>query len=184
MNETSKHKKRHEARPDFYGKIICGKGIDVGCGHDRIHPEAIGWDYLLDPNQRAEGPFPFGEEFDYVYSSHCLEHLEMPTSALHTWWKMVKEGGHMVVIVPDQGLYEQNLWPSHYNWDHKSYWNLPQLVNLVKDLPQAEIIHASRNDDGFDYTEKYYDRTLKEALADIEIIVRKVPKNSIFRTQS
>jgi hypothetical protein len=32
---------------------------------------------------------------------------------------VVRPGGHLVVIVPDEDLYEQGVWPSTYNVDHQ-----------------------------------------------------------------
>jgi SAM-dependent methyltransferase len=57
--------------------------------------------------------------FDFLYSSHCLEHLRDPVEALNNWVRIVKPGGHLVVQVPDEDLYEQGVWPSRFNGDHK-----------------------------------------------------------------
>jgi len=38
---------------------------------------------------------------------------------LANWLRVVKPGGHLIVIVPDEDLYEQGVFPSTFNRDHK-----------------------------------------------------------------
>ncbi len=57
--------------------------------------------------------------FDFVHSSHCLEHMRDPVEALRHWVRILKPGGHLVVTVPDEDLYEHGFWPSRFNGDHK-----------------------------------------------------------------
>jgi SAM-dependent methyltransferase len=40
-------------------------------------------------------------EYDFLLSSHCLEHVANPLKALREWTRVVKPGGAMVVVVPD-----------------------------------------------------------------------------------
>lgn len=64
--------------------------------------------------------------FEFVYSSHCLEHLEEPHTALIRWFELVKKGGYLIVCVPHRDLYEKKKrLPSLWNQDHKSFW-LPE----------------------------------------------------------
>ena len=39
--------------------------------------------------------------FDFVLSSHCLEHLANPLAALREWHRVTREGGHLLLLVPD-----------------------------------------------------------------------------------
>ena len=45
--------------------------------------------------------------YDFVHSSHCLEHMRDPARAMHNWLRILKPGGHLVCLVPDEDLYEQ-----------------------------------------------------------------------------
>ncbi|MFN3551239.1 MAG: glycosyltransferase [Endomicrobiia bacterium] len=46
-------------------------------------------------------PWPFDDnEFDMVYCSHCLEHLEDPKKALEEIWRVSKPNAKLVLIVP------------------------------------------------------------------------------------
>jgi SAM-dependent methyltransferase len=57
--------------------------------------------------------------FDFVHSSHCLEHMRNPEEALTNWLRVLKPGGYLIVTVPDEDLYELGTWPSCFNADHK-----------------------------------------------------------------
>lgn len=41
------------------------------------------------------------EAYDFILSSHCLEHVANPLRALHEWRRAVKPEGHLVLILPD-----------------------------------------------------------------------------------
>jgi SAM-dependent methyltransferase len=99
-------------------------------------------------------------QFDYVYSSHCLEHMHDPASALLEWWKLVKPGGHLMFIVPDEDLYEQGVFPSRFNADHKATFTISKLrswspvsynvLDLARSLPDAELVSLALQDNAYD----------------------------------
>ncbi|HRJ46989.1 MAG TPA: methyltransferase domain-containing protein [Opitutaceae bacterium] len=39
--------------------------------------------------------------YDFLLSSHCLEHVANPLAALREWHRVVRPGGHLVLILPD-----------------------------------------------------------------------------------
>jgi SAM-dependent methyltransferase len=41
------------------------------------------------------------ETYDFVVSSHCLEHVANPLRALREWYRVVRRDGHMLVVLPD-----------------------------------------------------------------------------------
>ena len=99
------------------------------------------------------------ESLDFVHSSHCLEHMVDPRIALDHWIRVLKPGGHLVIVVPDEDLYEQGVFPSTFNTDHKwtftiaklASWsprsvNVTDLLNGVSDRVQPikfELLDAS-----------------------------------------
>lgn len=81
-----------------------GGGLDPGAGHRTFSPEVVTMDALSDEARvrgRAESlPFADGS-FDFVITSHLLEHLQDTRGALLEWLRVVKVGGYVVNIIPD-----------------------------------------------------------------------------------
>ena len=83
-----------------------------------------------------------------------------PKAAILEWWKLVKPGGHLFVVVPDEDLYEQGNFPSLFNADHKATFTLSKAVSwspvshnmfdLACSLPGGEIVSLQLQDRGYD----------------------------------
>jgi hypothetical protein len=81
--------------------------------------------------------------------------------ALVQWWSLVKPGGYLILVVPDENLYEQGYWPSVFNSDHKSTFRLDrshswspvsyECRSLLSELAMADIVELRLQDDGYDY---------------------------------
>jgi SAM-dependent methyltransferase len=135
-----------------------GNGIDIGCGLDPIMPNAKPFD--MDDGDANEITKYVDTQFDYVFSSHCLEHMHNPESAIQEWWKLVKDGGHLIFSVPDEDLYEQGYFPSLFNDDHKNTFTINKykswsnvshnLIDLVNQLENSQLIKIELNDEGYD----------------------------------
>lgn len=169
--ETSKSNDRRVANGDFT-RFFKGVGIDIGCGDDPL-VGAVKFDKIYGNDAHDLSEFDDGK-FDYVYSSHCLEHLEDPDKALGEWWRVLKPGGYMCIVVPDFALYERYNWPSKFNSDHKTIWNPLVLLVLASSFKNAQFIRMQINDDKFDYDNKKSDQTTCGAQAEVEIILRKM----------
>ena len=136
-----------------------GRGIDIGCGNDPVRPDAERFDRDRGDANRITD-YVKARTFDYVFSSHCLEHMVDPTGALLQWWALVRRGGVMVIVVPDEDLYEQGYWPSIFNADHKHTFRIGKdrswspvstdLVKLVASLSGAEILSLREQHEGYD----------------------------------
>jgi SAM-dependent methyltransferase len=155
MNETSKSRQ-------FWGPlehaVIKGHGIDIGCGPDPVSSAVRQFDLADgDANHITRHVH---EQFDFVYASHCLEHMHDPRAAMLEWWQLVKPGGHLFFLVPDEDLYEQGVFPSRFNDDHKATFTLdkarswsPVSINvrdLAASLPGGELVSLVLQDHGYD----------------------------------
>jgi len=179
-NETSKLRALWS---NFERSIFTGKGIDIGCGGDPVCEDVLQFDQGQgDANRITE--YVADRDFDYVYSSHCLEHMHDPVGALAGWWQLVKPGGFLFLIVPDEDLYEQGVWPSRFAPDHKWTFTLskrnswsPVSINLIElvfgNLPGSDVVMIELQDAGYDRSIIGVDQTQGPALAQIQCIVRK-----------
>jgi SAM-dependent methyltransferase len=117
-------RRSHDAR--FVARYYLGFGIDIGSGNDSLaHYGGLfpgchaitSWDKAQGDAMLMEG-VP-DNAYDFVNSSHCLEHLTNPYIAINNWIRITKPGGHLIIVVPDADLYERGKWPSEANPDHK-----------------------------------------------------------------
>jgi SAM-dependent methyltransferase len=155
MDETTKTKKLWG---DFERSIFAGKGIDIGCGPDPVTDNVRHFD--LEHGDANHITKYVHDDFDFVYASHCLEHMHEPKKAILEWWKLVRPGGHLCFIVPDEDLYEQGVFPSRFNPDHKATFTLSKqkswspvsinVLDLASTLPGGQLIRLILQDQGYD----------------------------------
>ncbi len=125
----------HEASKSIFSRLkdaryatryLRGEGIDIGAGPDSLAQyheffplmrSCRAWDMPDGDAQYMAGVKD--DSFDFVHSSHCLEHMKDAHLALSHWLRILKPGGYLVCIVPDEDLYEQGVFPSTFNSDHK-----------------------------------------------------------------
>ena len=143
-----------------------GHGIDIGGGGDSIarYANELGfidcrnWDIADGDAQYLEGVAD--NQYDFLYSSHCLEHMLDPTVALENWVRVVKPGGNLVIMIPEEELYEHLHWPPRYNTDHKFSFTiykpearLPNSINVFDLLKfvgdKVEILKIERLEAGY-----------------------------------
>ena len=111
MKETSKCYYQRLARGTF-DKYLKGRGIDIGCGIDLLKGPFCN----VVPFDQQDGDAQYMEKIpdnflDFVYSSHCLEHMEDVNVAMENWIKICKPGGYIYVAVPDEDIYEKGVFP-------------------------------------------------------------------------
>jgi len=42
--------------------------------------------------------------YDFCFSSHSLEHIANPLKAIKEWLRIIKNGGHIIIVVPEKSL--------------------------------------------------------------------------------
>lgn len=189
-------RRMHE--PNFSNRYFVGKGLDIGGGPDplglylELFPRMQGvkiWD-KTDGNAETLDTIE-SCIFDFVHSSHCLEHLDDPSQALQNWFRVLKPDGYLVIMVPDEDMYEQGEFPSTWNGDHKFTFTIskknswsPKSINILDLLETLdenhEIIKIQKLDASYRYNIPRFDQSLTPiGECGIEIIIRKRPEKEV-----
>lgn len=190
MKETSKCQKMRGMAGHFFN-YLKGKGIDIGCGDDKLQIESG----TVDSWDICDGDAMLMKDvkdctYDFVYSSHCLEHLKDVELALKNWARILKPGGFLYFTVPDFVLYEKMLFPSKFNGDHKNtfscyfkrekvnnrktHYHYDDIDRIFKKIG-LQTIDRQLEDYGFNYDlGPSVDQTLKKAVCQLLFIAKKI----------
>jgi SAM-dependent methyltransferase len=198
MKECSKSIPRRLRDVRYATRYFVGHGIDIGGKPDplalyrELFPRIESlrtWD-LDDGDAQHMASLP-DESVDFVFSSHCLEHLHDPREGFTNWFRILRPGGHVVVTIPDEDLYEQGVWPSTFNKDHKHTFTLNKtkswsgasinVIDLILVLgPYADVKKIEVIDESYRFDLPRFDQTLTPiAECAIEVIVRKRPQMEV-----
>lgn len=100
-----------------------GLGVDIGCNRiEWAFPGAIPIDPQI--NEFDAKNFPY-ENLDFIFSSHCLEHITDWVSVLDYWYPKLKSGGVVFLYLPD---YSQEYWRP---WNNRKHYNIftPEILS-------------------------------------------------------
>jgi SAM-dependent methyltransferase len=192
VKECSKAISRRLGDPEFATRFFVGSGVDIGGLPDplALYSELFPriehvrtWDWEDGDAQLMSSVED--ETFDFVHSSHCLEHLVDPYQGLVNWVRICKPGGFLVITVPDEDLYEQGVFPSTFNLDHKWTFTMNKqdswsnrsirLLDLVTSMGDAvSVWRLTLITSGYRFDLPRYDQTLTPvAECAIEVVLRK-----------
>lgn len=108
MKDCSKSIARRLADSRVVRKYLRGAGVDIGGKPDplilyrELFPliESVKtWDLEDGHAQFMKGVAD--ETYDFVFSSHCLEHMHDRLEAISNRLRMLKPGGHIVFAIPE-----------------------------------------------------------------------------------
>lgn len=118
-------------------------GIDIGCQHDPLREAFRKYDLIFgDPDATFMENVEDNSYFT-VYSSHILEHVDDPVTAVKNWFRILQPGGHLIILVPHRDLYEKKReLPSNWNFDHRSMWlpNRSEKIGKTQTYCLKEVI--------------------------------------------
>ena len=120
-----------------YAKHVCtGYGVDIGCSKKEwSFPGSIPIDSCFEDGSDAYN-LPFKDNtLDYIFSSHCLEHLPNWVDALDYWTTklkrgVLKRGGTLFLYLPH---YSQQYWRPWSNRKHIHCFNGEEIVDYLQD---------------------------------------------------
>jgi predicted SAM-dependent methyltransferase len=108
--------------------------IDIGFGGTKVVPEAFAIDgrQLEGVHHITDNLYTLHEQLyskiplaDVVYSSHTLEHLSDHYGAILSWTQLIKQGGYLVLYLPQAGAYNNYENPEHMvntNYEDFMFW--------------------------------------------------------------
>ena len=112
-----------------FAKEWCkGEGYDIGCNRvEWAFPGAEMIDLTIDNDYHAYN-LP-DKEVDYIFSSHCLEHLPDWVGALEYWGSKLKIGGTLFLYLPHE---DQEYWHPLNNRKHLHSFNQDMFEKYVE----------------------------------------------------
>ncbi len=119
-------------------KFCKGRGLDVGCGAWPL-PGAVPIE-LKDGSGDAMA-LPAGP-WDFIFSSHCAEHLVNPIAALEHWRDSLVPGGVLFLYLPSP---EMEYWLPQHCRKHLHTWQADEMAQILRDLGFVDVIHSERD---------------------------------------
>jgi ADP-heptose:LPS heptosyltransferase/predicted SAM-dependent methyltransferase len=136
-----------------------GLVLDVGCGLKRAWPHFVGVDtghhfgqgdaaVIIRDTDRLD--CFASNQWDAVFSSHTLEHIDDTVAALLSWWRVIKVGGHLVLYLPHKQFYP-NIGEPGANPDHKHDFMPQDIIDAMYQVAQKSghgfkmLEHEERN---------------------------------------
>ena len=160
---------RRDVPPTFIGEAnkikyellpyVNGDGIELGCGPWKAFAHSIGIDGQRHPGPR--GPqlvmdctrFPMFADraFDFVFSSHLLEHIVDTAATLAEWWRLVKIGGRLILYLPHKNFYP-NVGEPGANPDHKHDFVPEDIRAIMRGLGGWSLERDDVRSEGYEYS--------------------------------
>lgn len=173
---------RQKLESGFWQKYLTGPAIlEIGYrghtpGHLPLTDGAIGLDLDYPGYDGITLPFQAGT-FDAVYTSHCLEHISAWNRVIPEYHRVLKTGGHLIIVVPHAFLYERTLRipPSKWNGDHRRAYTPASLLTEIEHCltPNSyRVRHCCDNDLDYDYTRTAFEHP--HGCYELELVIEKI----------
>lgn len=108
-------------------------GLDIGCMNlDWCYPGAIPIDLTIDDPYDAYN-LPKVDNVEYIFSSHCLEHLPDWVGALNLWRDYLPSTGILFLYLPH---YSQRYWRPWHNRKHYHAFTNQLLSDYFQDTSE------------------------------------------------
>lgn len=142
----------------FALEVCQGYGLDVGCGKKEwALPGSIPIDKSLDDGKWDAENLPseyvrWSEDrkhfdhctknYDYIFSSHCLEHVPNWVNALNHWTSFLRIGGVLFLYLPHPS---QRYWLPWHNRKHVNVFYPEVITQYMKDAGYRNIFASERD---------------------------------------
>lgn len=139
---------------------VRGRLLDIGAGPFKIFPYAtsvdnldhhrrFGWNFSPDIQADASNlSMLASESWDCVFSSHTLEHLQDTEKNLKEWFRVIKQGGYLVLYLPHKELYP-NIGQDGSNPDHKHDFLPEDIIKIMQQVGCWDLVVNDKRDRDF-----------------------------------
>jgi predicted SAM-dependent methyltransferase len=122
-------------------KICKGTGYDIGCmKQEWSFPGSIAIDKNFN-DQWDANHLPYSG-VDYIFSSHCLEHIENWVSTLDYWTETLKDQGVLFLYLPHP---DQIYWRPWHNRKHLHSFTIQIIKDYMLDRGYINIFNSERD---------------------------------------
>ena len=124
-----------------FAKHVCkGSGVDIGSGKKEwAFPGSLPVDINFLSSLNA---INLPNNLDYIFSSHCLEHIDNYVEVMEYWHKQLCEGGVLFLYLPH---YDQEYWRPWNNKKHKHAFTVGMIRDLMIALGYHDIFFSERD---------------------------------------
>ena len=186
--DTSNARRRLD--PRFANRWLVGKGLNIGVEVDptlkELWPKITAVDSITAGSGGRVAQYLTevpSDSYDFVHAPRVLQLCQDPKIALLNWVRVLRPGGFIVALVPEELLYELGRWPSRFDAENRSSFTMryvsqiPTSVNLVQALwkLKVDVEHLSLLSDLWRRDLVPTDQTQSGAECAIEFVVRKLP---------
>lgn len=107
-----------------------GLGVDVGCKHrEWAYPGAVCVDSSFEDGFDANN-LPYSGALNYIFSSHCLEHVPNWKEVLKYWYECLDDNGIIFLYLPHT---------DNEYWDVRFMPTKRHINNLVPEVVEEEL---------------------------------------------
>lgn len=125
----------------FAQHVCSGDGYDIGCMKEE-------WSFPGSKPIDIDFPDPWNANFlpegqvDYIFSSHCLEHVDDWVETLLYWTEKIRSGGTLFLYLPH---YDQEYWRPWNNRKHRHAFVPEIIVDFMRDVGYNNIFNSQRD---------------------------------------
>lgn len=125
-----------------FAKHFCtGYGYDIGCNRrEWALPGSVPIDLGFSDEWHADN-LP-KSNVDYIYSSHCLEHIPNWIDTMNYWYDTLRVGGVLFLYLPH---YDQEYWRPWNNRKHIHAFTPQIIIDYMTDRGYNNIFSSERD---------------------------------------
>ena len=124
-----------------FARHFCkGEGLDIGGFDDWVFPGAKPINITIDDEYDAYN-LP-DKKYDFIFSSHTLEHLPNYVQALEYWKRHLKKGGVLFLYLPHPDM---EYWNPQNNRKHFHMFYPEHIKKVLQDIKFKTVINSERD---------------------------------------